>query len=119
MKEDFQLKFKNFVKRIAKHAKWAVSFCIIKNETCKTGCFAKHEISRNGKFVSRNNETRFASSFVKQKVKRVSLETLVADQDNFDADPDPDPTSEKNRIWIRILLYEKFCNKKCLPKNGL
>jgi hypothetical protein len=76
MKEDFQLKLKNFVKRIAKHAKWSVSFRIKNNETCETGCFAKHEISRNGQFVSRNNETRFASSFAKQKAKRVSLETL-------------------------------------------
>jgi hypothetical protein len=41
MKEDFQLKFKNFVKRITKHAKWAVSFRIKNNETCETGCFAK------------------------------------------------------------------------------
>jgi hypothetical protein len=75
MKEDFHLKFKNFVKRIAKHA---VSFRtgIKNNETCETGCFAKHEISRNGQFVSRNNKTRFASSFAKQKAKRVSLETL-------------------------------------------
>jgi hypothetical protein len=44
MKDDFQLKFKNFVKRIAKHAKRAVSFHIKNNETCKTGCFVKHEI---------------------------------------------------------------------------
>jgi hypothetical protein len=77
MKEDFQLKFKHFVKRIAKHAKWAVSFRIKNNETCETDCFAKHEISRNGQIVSRNNETRFASSFAKQKAKRVSLETLA------------------------------------------
>jgi hypothetical protein len=73
MKDDFQLKYKNFVKRIAKHA---VSFRIKDNETCETGCFAKHEISRNGQFVSRNNKTRFESSFGKQKAKRVSLETL-------------------------------------------
>jgi hypothetical protein len=77
MKEDFQLKFKNFVKRIAKHTKWAVSFRITNNETCETGCFAKHEISRNGQFISRNNKTRFASSFAEQKAKQVSLETLV------------------------------------------
>jgi hypothetical protein len=37
MKDDFQLKFKNFVKRIVKHAKWAVSFCIKNNETGETG----------------------------------------------------------------------------------
>jgi hypothetical protein len=71
MKDDFQLKF--FVKRIAKDAKRAVSFRIKNNETCETGCFAKHEISRNNQLVSRNNETSFASSFA----KRVSLETLV------------------------------------------
>jgi hypothetical protein len=65
------------MKRIAKHAKLAVSFRIKNNETCKTGCFAKHEISRNGRLVSRNNETRFASIFAKQKAKRVSLETLI------------------------------------------
>jgi hypothetical protein len=44
MKEDFQLKFKNFVKRIAKHAKWAVSFRIKNNE------HAKLAVSRNTKF---------------------------------------------------------------------
>jgi hypothetical protein len=48
MKDDFQLKFKNFVKRIAKHAKRAVLFRIKNNEICETGCFAKHEISQNG-----------------------------------------------------------------------
>jgi hypothetical protein len=47
------------------------------NETCETGCFAKHKISRNGQFVSRNIETRFASRFAKHKAKRVSLETLL------------------------------------------
>jgi hypothetical protein len=77
MKDDFQLKFKNLVKRIAKHSEWAVSFRIKNNETCKTGCFAKHEILRNGQLVSQNNETRFASSFAKQKAKRVLLETLA------------------------------------------
>jgi hypothetical protein len=77
MKDDFQLKFKKLLKRIAKHAKRAVSFRIKNNETCETGCFAKHEILRNGQLVSRNDETRFASSFAKQEAKRVSLETLV------------------------------------------
>jgi hypothetical protein len=49
----------------------------------------------------------------------------VADPDHFDADPDPDPTSEKTRMWIRILdpdpimLYIKFCNKIFLLKNSL
>jgi hypothetical protein len=61
MKDDFQLKFKKFVKRIAKHAKWAVLFHIINIETYKTGCFAKHGI---------------ASSFVKQEANPISLETL-------------------------------------------
>jgi hypothetical protein len=51
-------------------------FHIKNNETCETGCFVKHEISRNGQLVSRNNKTRFASSFAKQEAKRVSLETL-------------------------------------------
>jgi hypothetical protein len=64
------------MERIAKHGKWAVSFGIKNNETCETGCFAKHKILRNGQFVSQNNEARFASSFAKQKAKRVSLETL-------------------------------------------
>jgi hypothetical protein len=77
MKDDFQLKFKNFVKKIGKHAKRAVSFGNKNNETCETGCFAKHKILRNGRFVLRNKETRFASSFAKQKAKRVSLETLA------------------------------------------
>jgi hypothetical protein len=48
MKDDFLLKFKNFVKRIVKHAKPAVLFRIKNNKTCETGCFTKHEISRNG-----------------------------------------------------------------------
>jgi hypothetical protein len=75
MKDDFQLKFKNFMKRIAKHA---ASFRtgIKNNETCETGCFAQREISRNGQFVSRNNETRFASSFTKLDV--IAVEFAVA-----------------------------------------
>jgi hypothetical protein len=44
-----------------------------------------------------------------------SMMGSVADPDHFDADPNA--TSEKNRI--RILLYIKFCTKKCLLKNGL
>jgi hypothetical protein len=63
------------------HAKRVVLFCIKNNETCETGCFAKHKISRNGQFVSRNNKTRFASSFAKQKAKRFSLETLGVPKD--------------------------------------
>jgi hypothetical protein len=46
----------------------------------ETQNFAKHEISQNSQLVSRNNETRFASSFAKQKPKRVSLETLAPPQ---------------------------------------
>jgi hypothetical protein len=44
MKGDFQLKFKNFVTRIAKHAKQAVSFRIKKTK------HAKLAVSRNTKF---------------------------------------------------------------------
>jgi hypothetical protein len=35
MKDDFELKFKNFVKRIAKHEKRAVSFRIKKTKHAK------------------------------------------------------------------------------------
>jgi hypothetical protein len=94
MKDDFQLKFKNFVKRIAKHAKRAVSFRIKNNETWETGCFAKHKISRNCQLVSQNNETRFASIFAKQKAKRVSLETLLETSALL-----------KNSIEISIRIY--------------
>jgi hypothetical protein len=88
MKVDVQLKFKNFVKRMAKHA---VSFRIKNNKTFETGCFEEHEILRNGQFVSRNNKTRFASSFAKQKVKRVSLETEM----NTNPAPDTMQAEEK------------------------
>jgi hypothetical protein len=44
MKDDFQQKFKNFVKRIAKHAKRAVSFCIKKTK------HAKPAVSQSTKF---------------------------------------------------------------------
>jgi hypothetical protein len=44
MKDDFELKFENFMKRIAKHAKRAVSFRIKKMK------HAKLAVSRNTKF---------------------------------------------------------------------
>jgi hypothetical protein len=50
-----------FILKITKHAKLAFT--------------RNHEISRNGQLVSRNNQTRFASSFAKQE-EEVTLETL-------------------------------------------
>jgi hypothetical protein len=77
MKDDFQLKFKNFLKELQNMPNGLFRFVPIKNsKTCETGCFVKHKISRNGQLVSLNNKTRFASSFAKQEAKQVSLVTL-------------------------------------------
>jgi hypothetical protein len=65
------------VKRVVKQAKPAFSYRIKDNETCETGRFAKSEILRNDRLISRNNETGFAPSLAKSETKRVSLETLV------------------------------------------
>jgi hypothetical protein len=56
-----------------KHAKQAVSFRIKNNETGETACFASKQNTRNGKFVKRNNETRFVSYLPKYETKRVLL----------------------------------------------
>jgi hypothetical protein len=77
IKSDFQLKFKNLVKIIAKQA---VSYGVKNIKTCETGRFAKqeknetgrfmkHKIFRNGQLVLRKNEARFASSFAKYEAK--------------------------------------------------
>jgi hypothetical protein len=68
--------------------------------------FLKHEISRNGQLVSRNNETRFASSFAKQKAKRVSLETLLSLELTLKLQEPLDELTQKN--LFALVIFENI-----------